>query len=116
MAQIAPSRHVKGKPYADNARTVDIELKKLVRDVKQAQAALSEIFCAQVMNVQLDGSLPDHERRRILATLGVDMEAVSDPVYSQELIRHRIGTFLSQDGILRESMDKVLEDVNLGRE
>ncbi|KAL6889851.1 hypothetical protein HDV57DRAFT_514658 [Trichoderma longibrachiatum] len=97
-------------------RDFDIELKKLVRDVKQAQAALSEIFCAQVMNVQLDGSLPDHERRRILATLGVDMEAVSDPVYSQELIRHRIGTFLSQDGILRESMDKVLEDVNLGRE
>lgn len=95
---------------------VHIELKKLVRDVRQAQGAISEVFCAQVMNVQLDEALPEHEKRRILATLGVDMEAVSNPVYSQELIRHRIRTFLSQDTVLRDSMEKVLEDMNLSRD
>ncbi|ETR99116.1 hypothetical protein M419DRAFT_87259 [Trichoderma reesei RUT C-30] len=94
----------------------DIEMKKLVRDVQQAQGAISEVFCAQVMNLQLDEVLPEHERRRILATLGVDMEAVSDPVYSQELIRHRIRTFLSQDGILRDSMEQVLKDMGFVRE
>ena len=68
------------------------------------------------MNVQLDDdALPEHERRRILATLGVDMEAVLDPVYGQELVRHRIGTFLSQDDVLRRSMEKVLEDVHLSQ-
>jgi hypothetical protein len=91
-------------------------MKKLVRDVQQAQGAISEVFCAQVMNLQLDEVLPEHERRRILATLGVDMEAVSDPVYSQELIRHRIRTFLSQDGILRDSMEQVLKDMGFVRE
>ncbi|KAL7823496.1 hypothetical protein V8C26DRAFT_425574 [Trichoderma gracile] len=97
-------------------RDFDIEMKKLARDVHQAQGAISEVFCAKVMNLQLDDALPEHEKRRILATLGVDMEAVSDPVYSQELIRHRIRTFLSQDGILRDSMEQVLKDMSLVRE
>ncbi|KAL6860928.1 hypothetical protein J3F83DRAFT_748012 [Trichoderma novae-zelandiae] len=97
-------------------RDFAIEMKKLTRDVHQAHGAISEVFCAQVMSVQLDDSLPEHERRRVLATLGVDMEAVADPVYSQELIRHRIKAFLSQDGVLRDSMGRVLEDVNLTRE
>ncbi|KAH0495445.1 hypothetical protein TgHK011_008997 [Trichoderma gracile] len=97
-------------------RDFDIEMKKLARDVHQAQGAISEVFCAQVMNLQLDDALPEHERRRVLATLGVDMEAVPDPVYSQELIRHRTGTFLSQDGILRDSMEQVLKDMSLVRD
>ncbi len=38
----------------------------------------------------LDDTLPEHDRRTLLATLGVDVDAMSGSVYNQELISDRL--------------------------
>lgn len=70
------------------------------------------VFSAQVMQKRLDENLPEHDRRAILATLGVDVDAVSDSVYGQELIRDRVRKLRQNNSDMRNWMKRVLKDAN----
>jgi hypothetical protein len=64
------------------------------------------------MRKQLDDTLPEHDRRTLLATLGVDVDAVSSSVYNQELIRDRLSRFREKNSNLRTRMERVQTDAN----
>jgi hypothetical protein len=65
------------------------------------------------MQKRLHENLPEHDRRAILATLGVDVDAVPDSVYSQELIRDRVRRFREKNRNLGNVMERVREDANV---
>lgn len=70
------------------------------------------VFSAQIMKKKLDNNLPEHDRRSTLAMLGVDVTALSAPVYNQDLIGDRLRMFCNYNNILRARRDRVWEDVN----
>jgi len=96
----------------NNSCAVGIAIKEVEKCANQARAAIATVFCAQVMQKRLDENLPEHDKRAILATLGVDADAVSNAVYSQELIRDRVRRLRENNSNLRSTMEKVLEDAN----
>ncbi|KAK8932299.1 hypothetical protein VCV18_000833 [Metarhizium anisopliae] len=96
----------------DAVREFDIAIKDLDKCANQSREAVAMVFCAQVMQKRLDDKLPEHDRRTILATLGVDVDAVSNPVYNQELIRDRVRQYVALKRSLVGSMDRVLKDAN----
>lgn len=87
-------------------------MKELDRCANQARKAIVTVFCAQVMQKRLDDTLPEHDRRTLLATLGVDVDAVSSSVYNQELICDRLRRFRENNSNLRTRMERVQTDVN----
>ncbi|GKU08292.1 hypothetical protein FLAG1_09622 [Fusarium langsethiae] len=97
----------------DRVREFTLAIKAVDECANQAREAIATVFCAQVMQKRLDESLPEHDRGAILATLGVDVDAVSDSVYSQELIRDRVTNFREKNRNLGNVMDRVREDANV---
>lgn len=97
---------------ADNACAVGIAIKELDRCANQAREAVAAVFCVQVMRTKLDDTLPEHAKRTLLETLGVDVDALSSVLYNQELIRDRLGRFRENNARLRRTMETVLEDAN----
>lgn len=97
----------------DGVREFDIAIKQIDRCANQAREAIAMVFCAQVMQKRLDESLPEHDKKAILATLGVDTDALLDAVYSQELVRDRVRRFRENNSNLRNRMERVLKDANL---
>ncbi|RKK65308.1 hypothetical protein BFJ69_g16397 [Fusarium oxysporum] len=104
----------RGKAFGKKVgvREFGIAIKEVEKCANQARAAIATVFCAQVMQKRLDENLPEHDKRAILATLGVDADAVSNAVYSQELIRDRVRRLRENNSNLRSTMEKVLEDAN----
>ncbi|KAK5202422.1 hypothetical protein LTR47_011642 [Exophiala xenobiotica] len=104
----------RGKAFGkkDRVREFDITMKELDRCANQARKAIVTVFCAQVMQKRLDDTLPEHDRRTLLATLGVDVDAVSSSVYNQELICDRLRRFRENNSNLRTRMERVQTDVN----
>lgn len=70
------------------------------------------VFSAQVMHLRLDESLPEHQKKAILASLGVDVDALSEPVYSEEIISDRLRRFRENNRNLHTRLDIVLKDAN----
>jgi hypothetical protein len=62
--------------------------------------------------MRLDDTLPEHEKRHLLTTLGVDVDDLPDFMYSRELICDRIRRFCEVISKLRNSLDKLLRDAN----
>lgn len=56
--------------------------------------------------------MPDHQKREIRESLGVDMCSMEDPVYSQELIRDRLIQFRRKREHLYSMWDKVERDAH----
>lgn len=77
-----------------------------------AQEAVALVFSAQILQTPLDENFPDHRRREILATLGVDVDGITDPMGSRELMQDRLQMFLGSITRLRTSMEHVLKDSN----
>ncbi|KAI8713756.1 hypothetical protein NCS52_01221100 [Fusarium sp. LHS14.1] len=105
----------RGKAYGkkDGVREFDIAIKAINKCANEAREAIAMVFCAQVMQKRLDESLPEHKKKEILATLGVDTDALPDAVYSQELVRDRLKRFREGNRNLRNRMERVLKDANL---
>lgn len=78
----------------------------------QAHAAVAMVFCAQVMRKPLDETLPEHDRRAILASFGVDVNGMPSPVYREELIRSRLRPFREWNAELQAKLEAVLTDVD----
>lgn len=97
----------------NNSFAVNLAIKGVDDCANQARQAIAMMFCGQVMQKRLDENLPEHDRRAILATLGVDVDAVSDSVYRQELIRDRVRQLREKNRNLCNMMERVLEDANV---
>jgi fibrillarin-like rRNA methylase len=70
------------------------------------------VFCAQVMRKKLDKTFPEHDRKRILSTLGVDVNAMSSSIYNEELIKDRIKSFRENNKTMSKSVARVVKDAN----
>ncbi|OAP54433.1 hypothetical protein AYL99_11534 [Fonsecaea erecta] len=96
----------------DTVREFDLAVKEIDRCANQARKAIATVYYAQVMQMPLDDTLPEHARRILLASLGVDVDAVSSAVYNEELIRDRLRRFCENNSKLRTRMKSVLADAN----
>ncbi|KAJ9130501.1 hypothetical protein NKR23_g12172 [Pleurostoma richardsiae] len=96
----------------DRVREFDIAIKEIDRCANQARQAIAMVFCAQVMRKPLDETFPEHDRRTLLAALGVDVDAMSSFAYNQELIRDRLRRFRENNSNLRTRMESVQKDAN----
>ncbi|KAK4063984.1 uncharacterized protein Triagg1_9312 [Trichoderma aggressivum f. europaeum] len=97
----------------ERVKEFSINVKELDDCADQARKAIAIIFCDQVMQKDLNVSLPEHERRSILDTLAVDMDAVSSSAYTKGVIRDRISEFRKQNEKLCESIKMVCQDANV---
>ncbi|KAL6697682.1 hypothetical protein J3F84DRAFT_369673 [Trichoderma pleuroticola] len=88
----------------EKVKEFSINVKELDNCADQARKAIAIVFCAQVMQKDLSGSLPEHERRSILDGLAVDMDAISSSAYTKRVIRDRISEFRKQNEKLCKSM------------
>ncbi|KAH6608418.1 hypothetical protein Trco_001764 [Trichoderma cornu-damae] len=91
---------------------VDLAIKELDRCANQAREAIAMVFCAQVMQKRLDESLPEHDRRAILATLAVDVDTLFIHGYNEELICDRIRAFRENNSTLCTALNAALIDAN----
>ncbi|KAI1254134.1 hypothetical protein MGN70_004530 [Eutypa lata] len=94
------------------AAFVDRDIDAVNTHLMYAQEAVALVFSAQILQTPLDENFPDHRRREILATLGVDVDGITDPMGSQELMRDRLQMFLGSIARLRTSMEHILKDAN----
>ncbi|CAJ0551571.1 Ff.00g115010.m01.CDS01 [Fusarium sp. VM40] len=107
----AKGKEASGKK--DKVKELKLAIKGVDECANQAREAIAMVFCGQVMQKRLDENLPEHDRRAILATVGVDVDAVSDSVYRQELIRDRVRQLREKNRNLCNIMERVLEDANV---
>ncbi|KAF6827853.1 hypothetical protein CPLU01_08872 [Colletotrichum plurivorum] len=101
-----------GRELTTNAAVVRLAVKQLDMYASQAQVAIAMVFCAQVMRKRIDETLPEHDRRAILASFGVDANDLGSAVYREELVRLRLSPFREWNGELRKKMNEVMADVN----
>lgn len=87
-------------------------IKALEKSANEAREAIAMVFCAQVMKKRLDETLPEHHKRTILATLGIDVDATSSPVYNAELVIDRLRPFRENNRTVRDSLEMVTKDSN----
>ncbi|KAF6788162.1 hypothetical protein CSOJ01_15072 [Colletotrichum sojae] len=91
---------------------VRLAVKQLNMYASQAQVAIVMVFCAQLMRKRIDETLPEHDRRAILCSFGVDANGLGSAVYREELVRLRLRPFREWNGELHKKMNEVMADVD----
>ncbi len=87
-------------------------MRELSKGINQTHEAIAAVFCSQVLRKPLDDSFPEHDRRALLGTFGIDVDALSDLTYSKELIGDRLRVHRENINNLCARAESVLKDAD----